>query len=51
MVPREVWGADPTNCSTPEDNWYRFAIHHTAGNTTHSGTIEGAVQFTQAWVN
>ena len=49
VVPREVWGADPTNCSTPEDNWYRFAIHHTAGNTTHSGTIEGAVQFTQAY--
>ena len=49
VVPRETWGADPTNCSSPEDTWYRFAIHHTAGNRTSGGTVQGAVQGLQGW--
>ena len=49
VVPRETWGASGTNCSTPENNWYRFAVHHTAGPTTSGGTVQGAVQSLQAW--
>jgi N-acetylmuramoyl-L-alanine amidase len=49
VVPREVWGANATNCTSPENTWYRFAIHHTAGNTMSGGTVQGAVQGLQAW--
>lgn len=49
VTPREVWGASATNCSTQEDNWYRFAVHHTAGNMTSGGTVQGAVQGLQSW--
>ena len=49
VVPRETWGADPTNCTSPENNWYRFAIHHTAGNQTSGGTVQGAVQALQGY--
>ena len=49
VVPRETWGADATNCTSPESTWYRFAIHHTAGNTTSGGTVQGAVQGLQGW--
>ena len=49
VVPRETWGADPTNCTSPESTWYRFAVHHTAGNQTSGGTVQGAVQGLQGW--
>ena len=48
MVSRAEWGARPTTCNDREDDWYRMAVHHTAGNPTYGGTIEGAVQFLQA---
>ena len=38
VVPRTSWGARSTNCATPESNWYRNAIHHTAGTQTYGGT-------------
>ncbi len=49
VVPRETWGADSTNCTSPEDTWFRFAIHHTAGNRTSGGTVQGSVQGLQGW--
>jgi hypothetical protein len=49
VVSRAEWGARPTTCSDREDDWYRMAIHHTAGNPTYGGTVEGAVQFLQAY--
>ena len=49
VIPREDWGAAATTCTTLEDDWYRFAIHHTAGSQTTGGTIQGAVQATQAY--
>ena len=49
VVSRAEWGARPTTCTDREDDWYRMAIHHTAGNPTYGGTIEGAVQFLQAY--
>ncbi|MFT5679831.1 MAG: hypothetical protein ACI8RZ_000736 [Myxococcota bacterium] len=49
VVSRTTWGADATTCTTPENDWYRFAIHHTAGNQTGSGTVQGAVQSLQAY--
>ena len=49
VVAREDWGALPTDCTLLEDDWYRFAIHHTAGSQTSGGTVMGALQATQAW--
>ena len=49
VIPREAWGASSTNCTSPETEWYRFAIHHTAGNQTSGGTVQGAVQGLQGW--
>lgn len=49
VVPREDWGADSTTCTSTESDWYRFAIHHTAGNQTSSGTVQGSVQALQAY--
>jgi len=49
VIAREDWGALATECTTPENDWYRFAIHHTAGGRTSGGTVEGAIQATQAW--
>lgn len=49
VVSREGWGARPTACTTPEDNWYRMAIHHTAGSQTSGGTVQGALQAVQAY--
>ncbi|MCK6508156.1 peptidoglycan recognition protein family protein [Myxococcota bacterium] len=49
VIPRETWGAEGTTCTSTEDDWYRFAIHHTAGNQTSSGTVQGAVQALQAY--
>ena len=49
VVDRETWGSRSTNCTTTEDDWYRFAIHHTAGSQTSSGTVQGSVQALQAY--
>ncbi len=49
VVSRADWGADPTTCSSTEDDWYRMAIHHTAGGQTYGGTVQGAVQALQAY--
>jgi N-acetylmuramoyl-L-alanine amidase len=49
VVSRETWGARSTRCSSLEDDWYRFAIHHTAGSQTSGGTVEGAVRALQAY--
>ncbi len=49
VVAREDWGALDSECTSPENEWYRFAIHHTAGNRTSGGTVMGAIQATQAW--
>jgi N-acetylmuramoyl-L-alanine amidase len=46
---RAEWGARATTCTSTEDDWYRMAIHHTAGNQTGSGTVAGAVAATQAY--
>jgi MYXO-CTERM domain-containing protein len=49
VVTRTEWGAEPTTCTSTEDDWYRFAIHHTAGTQTYGGTVEGAVRAHQAY--
>lgn len=49
VTPRADWGADPTQCTSTEDDWYRMAIHHTAGSQTYGGTVQGAVQALQAY--
>jgi len=49
VISRADWGADPTTCSSLEDDWYRMAIHHTAGSQTYGGTVQGAVQALQAY--
>lgn len=49
VITREDWGARATQCSAPEDDWYRMAIHHTAGPQTAGGTIEERLRGTQAY--
>lgn len=49
VISRDTWGARPTDCTSTEDDWYRMAVHHTAGNTTYGGTVQGAVQALQAY--
>jgi MYXO-CTERM domain-containing protein len=49
VIARESWGASTTTCTTTEDDWYRMAIHHTAGSQTSGGTVRGAVQALQAY--
>lgn len=49
VVSRASWGARSTTCTSTEDNWYRMAIHHTAGTQTYGGSVKGAVQFLQAY--
>lgn len=49
VISRAQWGADATTCTSTEDNWYRMAIHHTAGSQTYGGTVQGAVQALQAY--
>ena len=49
VVSRAEWGARPTQCTAPEHDWYRMAIHHTAGAQTSGGTVAGAVEALQAF--
>ncbi len=49
VISRGDWGADATTCTSIEADWYRMAIHHTAGVQTYGGTVQGAVQALQAY--
>ena len=49
VITRAEWNARPTQCTAIENNWYRMAIHHTAGPQTAGGTVEGRLQSTQAY--
>ncbi len=49
VVSREAWGARPTQCTSTEDDWYRMAVHHTAGAQTSGGSVQGAVKALQAY--
>ena len=49
VIPRTEWGARSTYCTTPEDDWYRMAIHHTAGHQETSGSIEAQVKWLQVF--
>lgn len=49
VISREEWGARATMCSSPEDDWYRMAIHHTAGPQTANGSVIERLQGTQAY--
>ena len=49
VTSRADWDADPTTCTSTEDDWYRMAIHHTAGTQTYGGTVQGTVQALQAY--
>lgn len=49
VITRDEWGARVTQCSTPENDWYRMAIHHTAGPQTANGTVVERLQGTQAY--
>jgi N-acetylmuramoyl-L-alanine amidase len=49
VVSRAAWGARSTQCSSTEDDWYRMAIHHTAGAQTSGGSVQGAVRALQAY--
>lgn len=49
VVSREAWGARASQCSTPEDDWYRMAIHHTAGPQTADGSVQERLRGTQAY--
>jgi hypothetical protein len=49
VTSRADWDADPTTCTRTEDDWYRMAIHHTAGTQTYGGTVVGSVRALQAY--
>lgn len=49
VVSRAGWGAADTTCTSTEDDWYRMAIHHTAGTQTYGGSVQGAVQVLQSY--
>ena len=49
VTSRADWDAEPTTCTSTEDDWYRMAIHHTAGTQTYGGTVQGAVQELKAY--
>jgi hypothetical protein len=49
VVSREAWGARPSGCTATEDDWYRMAIHHTAGAQTSGGSVQAALAAVQAY--
>ena len=49
VISRADWGARASYCTTTEDDWYRMAIHHTAGHQDTNGTIEAQVQWLQVF--
>ena len=49
VISRSQWNAQSTQCSNPENDWYRMAIHHVASQQTYNGSVEARVQALQAW--
>ncbi len=49
VISREEWGARATGCSSLEDDWYRMAVHHTAGPQTANDSVIERLQGTQAY--
>lgn len=49
VISREEWVARATQCSATEDDWYRMAIHHTAGPQTSDGSVAEQLRATQAY--
>ncbi|MCP4804190.1 MAG: N-acetylmuramoyl-L-alanine amidase [Proteobacteria bacterium] len=49
VTSRDDWGADATNCTSTEDDWYRMAVHHTAGSQEYGGSVQGSVRALQAY--
>jgi N-acetylmuramoyl-L-alanine amidase len=49
VISRADWGAAATTCSSLEDDWYRMAVHHTAGSQTNGGTVAGTVRALQSY--
>ena len=49
VITRDEWGARATECTSVEDDWYRMAIHHTAGPQTANGSVVERLQGTQAY--
>jgi len=49
VVSRSEWGARATQCSTPETDWYRMAVHHTAGPQTSGGSVAAVLRSLQAY--
>ena len=49
VVSRTQWGAQNTSCTSPENEWYRMAIHHVASQQTYNGSVEARLQALQAW--
>lgn len=49
VISRAQWGARPTGCSATENDWYRMAIHHTAGPQTQGGSVQEVVRGVQAY--
>jgi hypothetical protein len=49
VVSRTEWGSRATQCTTPETDWYRMAIHHTAGPQTNGGSVAATLRALQAY--
>ena len=49
VISRTQWGAQNTQCTSPEDTWYRMAIHHVASQQTYNGSVQDRLQFLQSW--
>ncbi len=49
VITRATWGARATQCTSVENDWYRMAIHHTAGPQTSGGTTAEVVRGVQAY--
>jgi MYXO-CTERM domain-containing protein len=49
VISRADWGARPTTCVTTEDDWYRMAIHHTAGVQENDGNVQEQIQWLQVY--
>ena len=49
VVSRSEWGSRATQCTSPENDWYRMAIHHTAGPQTNGGSVAATLRSLQAY--
>jgi hypothetical protein len=49
VISRSDWGAQSTTCTSTENDWYRMAVHHTAGSQTSGGSVQGAVKSLQSY--